>query len=228
MANMNVKRLITPQDKIVARNLRRYFNLRKSQEGLTQSELAEKIGIKQPSVSQMLSDPPTLAVRSAHTLAKLANALRVRPDDLDPRVKFSSLIEEEERPVKDLVDLRGLPSNRKSTKLLENSTLTTIYGIHLNNTYEPTLQTSSVLIIDQNGRLRKNKMIVVQDKRTEEFLVCTLKDISASAVTVEPIQNADEINKRRARRKQPKYLSGETKIPMADIAKLHAVLGIEF
>ena len=79
-------RRITRRDVEVARNIRKYYQLRKQQNQMTQTTFANSIGVTQSSISQMISSPPTMAVRTANMLSKVAAALDVPMNALDPEL----------------------------------------------------------------------------------------------------------------------------------------------
>lgn len=72
---------------VAANNLRKIWDIRKSEIGLTQTEAAKKLGWTQGAFAQYLNNITEL---NAPAVVKLANFLGVDPREIDPSASFES------------------------------------------------------------------------------------------------------------------------------------------
>jgi transcriptional regulator with XRE-family HTH domain len=176
-----VTRVITPHDLEVAKRLNRLYLHKKSTEGLTQTDIAEKLGVSQSTIAQYLAG--TIALRNAQTLCALAEALGVRPTDIDPKLKIRF-----PEPAKALDIVQNLP-----TFTLEGDTAKAIspfkkfgeegaYVITLDDRYDFYFPKGTKLLLDPMSVLKKHQWLVV--KIQHGFRLFKLHDITAEYLKV--------------------------------------------
>lgn len=225
-----VTRIITPHDLEVAKRLNRIFEHKKSTEGLTQTDLAEKLKTSQSTISQYLKG--TIALRNAQTLCAFADALQVRPNDIDPKLKIRF-----PEPSKTLDIVQNLP-----TYTLEGETAKAIspfkkygedgaYVITLDDRYDFYFPKGTKLLIDPMSVLKKHQWLVV--KVQNGYRLFRLHDITAEYLKVY-FPEATRMREIAAKKHIPAaeidylYPKETLNIPLNTMQTAHKLRGIEF
>lgn len=227
-----VSRIITPHDLVVANRLNKLFLHKKQTTGLTQSDLAHKLGITQPTISQYLKG--TIALRNAKTLCAFADALGVSPKDIDPKLdirfptlpKAKSLTED-----LDAFTIDGRTANAASpfAKLAN----TAAYTVIIDERYEPLWPKNSRFIVDPASVLRKNQLCAILKKDGSPYAIYTLKNMTPKSAEVYMLHSEvlrAAMTKKGFNEEELNTLSPSEPliIPLNSIENVHRIRGIEF
>ncbi len=225
-----VTRIITPHDMKVASNLKRIFEQKKQTRGLTQMDLAEKTGFTQVTISKYMNGK--MAMRNAQTLIKLANALEVSPDEIDPKLKIRfPTLPKTLKLTENLSSFTPDGDTASAVAPLKKLSPGSAYVVTLDSRYEPLFPKNSNLIVDPAGILKKHRWVVLKVNGT--FYLYKLWDITERAVHVY-FQERDHICAALTR----KHTSAEDIellcpsdvriFKLQDIESVHKLRGIEF
>ncbi len=227
-----VTRLITQHDKDVAERLKKIFNHKKHTLGITQTTLADKLGIKQPTVAQYLNG--TIALRNASTLCAFAAALEVSPTDIDPKlnIRFPALTKGKSLTSDlDAFTLSGSTANASTPfKKLSN---TEAYVVVIDERYAPVFPKNTRIVADPAGVLKKNQWILIQLQESKQYYLYRLSQITTHSIVVY-FQSPELLREALTRKHHPieevDTIAPEEvlRIPLNTIAIAHKIRGMEF
>lgn len=90
---MAKKRETTPEEKLNAQRLKSIWTSKKSELGMTQDKLGEKLGMSQSAITQYLNGVIPLNLEA---IMGFCSALHCLPSDIDPELTFSAPLTSEE------------------------------------------------------------------------------------------------------------------------------------
>ncbi len=189
-----MSRVITEQDKANAQRLKAIYNAKKKQLGITQTDLAKQIGMKQGAAAQYINGHIAL---NYEAVIRFAKALQVDPWDIDPELDILSAkgevtSREVAVDVEQTLSNSGKPPKRKSVTIRYNGMPDYLIGFEADsNAFAPFLKEGDVAIVDRNLQPEVGDDVVITFN-SGALTVGELREQSAKAITVTSYTSGEE------------------------------------
>jgi hypothetical protein len=218
-----IRRIITTQDRKVAKNTKKAYLRKKESDGLTQKKLGKQVGMEATTVSQYLN---CIAPMSLNVILKFADALGVAAKELDSEIEKRFKIKAATRgitfPV--LGTLSGTFTTKRSVMVkgmkMENHDFAIIVDT---SNYGDFLEQNSTLIINPTALIKPNDRVVVKFKANEQYHPVRLVEITETHAKLKRIGEDGTLDKFSDF--QPKRAR---KIPLKDISAIYKIRGIQY
>lgn len=191
-----MSRVITEQDKANAQRLKAIYNAKKKQLGITQTDLATQIGMKQGAAAQYINGHIAL---NYEAVIRFAKALQVDPWDIDPELNVLSAkgevtSREVAVDIKQTLSGSGKP-HQKAITIRYDGMPDQLLGFEADSdTYSPFLKPGDVAVIDRALQPEVGDDVVVEFANGQ-LTVGELVWQSAKEITVKSYASGEERTK---------------------------------
>jgi len=219
-------RIVTQQDKVAAKRLKKIYLRKKGELGLTQTKLGKSMKLSQSSVANYMRGEFSM---NLDTVLRFSKVLEVDPHEIDPKLnkRFSVVPLAGATEIAVIGTLSGAYSTTRTAKVRGLNYMNHQLAILIDNhALTPILPQGSTLIVDPKAAITSGSRIAVQYKEDGGHVPYELVEMSEDSITVRAFS---EVSKDRRDLMEKKYFPHKPMmIPLADIANIVKVVGLQY